>query len=99
MARVDRLPAALTWVSRFAFGPYMLSGKHGEAMAVEEHPLYPAWNEALERLVEAERRYHIAKMENRTDSEMQSFARGIDEARQKYRTISDEVEAYDSPRS
>jgi len=29
-------------------------------MAVEQHPQYAAGREALDRLVEAERRYHIA---------------------------------------
>ena len=60
-------------------------------MAVENHPLYQAWNRALERMIEAERRYHAAVMEGRPTDEMHSVARELDEAREQYRKISDEV--------
>jgi hypothetical protein len=70
----------------------MSRGKHGEVMAVEQHPQYPAWSEALERLVEAERRYHIALMEKRTEDEIQLAARELDEARTRYQTIADQIE-------
>ena len=66
-------------------------------MAVE-HPQYPAWNEALERLVEAERRYHIALMEKRTVDEIQPAARELDEARTKYQAIADQIGPDDAPR-
>lgn len=56
-----------------------------------DHPQYPAWNEALERLVEAERRYHIALMEKRTVEEIQQAARDLDEARTRYRAIADQI--------
>lgn len=59
-------------------------------MAVD-HPLYSAWNEALERLVEAERRYHIAMMEKRTVEEVQPVARDLDEARTRYKVIADQI--------
>jgi hypothetical protein len=61
-------------------------------MAVE-HPLYPAWNEAIERLVEAERRYHMALMENRTVDEIQPAARDLDEARTRYQAIAGQIES------
>ena len=53
-------------------------------MAGENHPLYQAWNEALERMIEAERRYYAAVMEDRPNEEMQSVARDLDEARARY---------------
>ena len=56
-----------------------------------EHPQYPAWNEALGRLIEAERRYHIALMEKRTVDEIQPAARELDEARTKYQAIADQI--------
>jgi hypothetical protein len=62
-----------------------------EAMAVETHPLYPAWNEALEHLVEAERRFYTALMEDRPPDEIQRAALDLDEARTKYRTIADAI--------
>ena len=61
-------------------------------MAVEQHPQYPAWSEALEQLVQAERRYHIALMEKRTVDEIQQAARDLDEARTKYQAIADQIE-------
>ena len=61
-------------------------------MAVEQHPQYQAWSEALERLVEAERSYHIALMEKRTVEEIQPSARELDEARTKYKAIVDQIE-------
>ena len=60
-------------------------------MAGENHPRYQAWNEALERMVEAERRYYAAVMEDRPNDEMQSAARDLDEARARYRRIADEI--------
>jgi len=60
-------------------------------MAVENHPLYQAWNEALDRLVEAERRYYTALMEERTVDEVQPAALDLDEARARYRKIADEI--------
>ncbi|MGH6925453.1 MAG: hypothetical protein ACRED5_17130 [Propylenella sp.] len=63
-------------------------------MAVENHPLYAAWNEALQHLVEAERRYHIAMMERRPDEEIQRAARDLDAARETYRGIADRIEGY-----
>jgi hypothetical protein len=62
-----------------------------EAMAAENHPLYPAWNEALERLIEAERRFYTALMEERPSEEVQVAAHDLDEARTKYRKISDAI--------
>ena len=61
-------------------------------MAVEQHPQYQAWSEALERLVEAERRYHIALMEKRTVEEIQPPARELDEARTRYKAIADQID-------
>ena len=61
-------------------------------MAVEQHPQYQAWSEALERLVEAERRYHTALMEKRTVEEIQPAARDLDEARTRYQAIADQIE-------
>jgi hypothetical protein len=70
----------------------MCGGKQRENdMAVEQHPQYQAWNEALERLVEAERRYHIALMEKRTVEEIQPVARDLDEARTRYQAIADQI--------
>ena len=60
-------------------------------MAVENHPRYQAWKEALERLIEAERRYYAAVMEDRPADQMQSEARELDEARTQYRKIADEI--------
>jgi hypothetical protein len=60
-------------------------------MSVESHPLYQAWNEALERMIEAERRYYAAVMEDRPIDEMQLVARALDEARATYRKIADEI--------
>ena len=60
-------------------------------MAVETHPLYPAWQEALEHMVEAERRYYTALMEERPSSEIQLAAHNLDEARTRYRKIADEI--------
>lgn len=61
-------------------------------MAVEQHPPYQAWSEALDRLVEAERRYHIALMEKRTVDEIQPAARELDEARTRYQAIANQIE-------
>ena len=61
-------------------------------MAVEQHPQYAAGREALDRLVEAERRYHIALMEKRTVEEIQLAARDLDEARTRYQAIADQIE-------
>lgn len=60
-------------------------------MTGENHPQYQAWNEALERMMEAERRYYAAVMEGRPNDEMQSVARDLDEARARYRKIADEI--------
>jgi hypothetical protein len=60
-------------------------------MTVEKHPLYQAWNEALERMIEAERRYYAAVMEDRPSDEMQPVARELDEARARYRKIADDI--------
>ena len=60
-------------------------------MAIENHPRYRAWNEALERMIEAERRYYAAVMEDRPTEQMQSEARELDEARTQYRKIADEI--------
>jgi len=46
----------------------------------------------LDRLVEAERRYHIALMEKRTADEIQLAARNLDEARTRYQAIADQIE-------
>ena len=61
-------------------------------MAVEQHPQYQAWSEALERLVEAEQRYHIALMEKRTVEEIQPSALELDEARTNYKAIADQID-------
>ena len=61
-------------------------------MAVEQHPQYQAWSEALERLVEAERRYHMALMEKRTIEEIQPSALELDEARTNYKAIADQID-------
>ena len=60
-------------------------------MAVESHPLYLAWNDALEHLVEAERRYYTALMGDRPPDEVQLAAHDLDEARTRYRKIADEI--------
>ena len=60
-------------------------------MTVESHSLYPAWNEALEHLVEAERRYYTALMEERPPDEIQRAALDLDEARSKYRKVADGI--------
>jgi len=57
-------------------------------MAVEQHPQHAAWNEALERLIAAERPYHTALMEKRTYEELQPAARELDEARTSYQNDS-----------
>jgi hypothetical protein len=61
-------------------------------MAVEQHPQYHAWSEALDRLVEAERRYHVALMEKRAVDQIQLAARDLDEARTRYQAIADQIE-------
>jgi hypothetical protein len=66
----------------------------GIAVAAENHPLYAAWSEALEHMVEAERRYHVAMMERRPDEEIQLAARDLDAAREKYRAIAGRIEDY-----
>jgi putative heme degradation protein len=60
-------------------------------MSVESHPLFQAWNEALEHLVEAERRFYSALMEERSPDEIQHAALDLDEARSKYRKIADAI--------
>jgi hypothetical protein len=60
-------------------------------MTVESHPLYPAWNEALEHLIKAERRFYTALMEERPSDEIQLAAHDLDEARTKYRTVADAI--------
>jgi len=62
----------------------------------EDHPLFAAWERALSQLVEAERRFHLAKMEGRPESELHQPARDLDEARDRYRAVSDQVGAEDS---
>jgi hypothetical protein len=61
-------------------------------MTTDRHPLYAAWSDALDRLVEAERRYHMALIEKRPMDELQEAARELDEARTRYRTIADQLE-------
>jgi hypothetical protein len=60
-------------------------------MTGQNHPLYQPWSEALERMIEAERRYYAAVMEDRPNDELQSVARDLDEARARYRKIADEI--------
>ena len=60
-------------------------------MAVESHPLYPAWNKALEQLVDAERRFYTAIMEDRPPDEIQQAALDLDEARAVYRKAADAI--------
>jgi hypothetical protein len=64
-------------------------------VAVEDHPLFRTWSEALDRLVEAERRYHRARMEGQSEDELQPAARDLDDARESYRIITERVEEYD----
>jgi hypothetical protein len=61
-------------------------------MAAEQHSQYQAWSEAPDRLVEAERRCHIALMEKRAADEIQLAARDLDEARTRYQAIADRIE-------
>ena len=42
-------------------------------------------------MIEAERRYYAAVMEDRPTDQMQSEARELDEARTQYRKIADEI--------
>jgi hypothetical protein len=68
-------------------------------MSAEDHPLYRTWDEALARLVEAERRYHVARMEGQPEGEVEQAARALDEARRNYEAIDEQIEEYDAPRS
>lgn len=68
-------------------------------MSAEDHPLYRAWDEALARLVEAERRYHVAKMEGRPEGDVEQAALGLDEARRNYEAIDEQIEEYVPPPS
>ena len=61
-------------------------------MAVEQHPHYSAWREALDHLVEAEQRYYAALMEERSTDEIELAARNLDGARARYRAITDQIE-------
>ena len=84
-------PLPLTRVSQTVIGSCMLSGKHGRPMTVEQHPLYPAWSTALGHMVEAERRYYKAVMARKPDEEIQLAACDLDDAREKYRAIADQI--------
>lgn len=64
-------------------------------MPVEDHPHYRTWNEALEQLVEAERRYHIARMEGQSEEETEPAARELDAARERYRIIAEQIDEED----
>ena len=68
-------------------------------MSAEDHPLYRTWDEALARLVEAERRYHVAKLEGRPEGEVEQTARELDEARRNYEAIDEQIEEYVAPPS
>jgi hypothetical protein len=60
-------------------------------MAIEQHSQYSAWREALQQMVEAEERYYIALMEERSPEEIQAAARDLDGARSSYRAIADKI--------
>jgi len=60
-------------------------------MTVEQHPLYQAWREALDHMVEAERRYYTAVMENKPEGEVQPAARDLDAARETYHAIAGQI--------
>ena len=60
-------------------------------MPVKQHPKYLAWNAALEQLVEAERRYYTAVMEDRTPEEIEPAALALDDARAKYKAAADDI--------
>ena len=62
-------------------------------MPIEQHPHYPAWNEALDRWVEAERRYYGALMEKRSTEEIEAAARDLDVAQTTYRAIAEQIES------
>jgi hypothetical protein len=64
-------------------------------MAIEDHPLYPAWRAAFDQLVEAERRYYSALMEGASEKDTEVAAGDLDAAREKYRSIAIKVEEYD----
>jgi hypothetical protein len=68
----------------------------GKNVAVEDNPLFQAWDKALGRLIEAERRYHVAKIERRPEDEIQQAARDLDDAREEYRAASDAIESFDA---
>lgn len=64
---------------------------NGLTMAVEDHPLYEQWRQALDRLIEAEQDYYAAVMSGQTDDDLQPVARALDEAREKYREIANRI--------
>jgi hypothetical protein len=66
-------------------------------MAVEDHPLYSEWDKALNRLIEAERRYHLGKFEGQSEDDLEPAGRELDEAREAYLAMSDQIEMYDAP--
>jgi hypothetical protein len=60
-------------------------------MAIEQHPQYSAWRKALQEMIEAEERYHIALMEERSTEEVEAAARDLDGARGRYRAVTDKI--------
>ena len=58
-------------------------------MAVEQHPKYIVWRAALDHLIDAEQRYYMAVMEELSSSEVQVAGVVLNEAREKYRKITD----------
>lgn len=61
-------------------------------MAVEDHPLYPKWSPAFDRMVETKRAYDEARMINRSASEVAAAKRTYEMALAEYNMISDKLD-------
>jgi hypothetical protein len=73
----------------------MLNLMHrGRTVAVQDHPAYPMWSEALDRMVEAERRYFEAFALQQHDELKRKAMRDMHVAREQYWDITDTLDSH-----
>jgi hypothetical protein len=59
-------------------------------MAVQNHPKYPEWSEALDRLTKANERYLEAL--KRKDSAIKTYEHDLEKAKEQYDRIASEID-------
>ena len=61
-------------------------------MAVEDHPRYAEWRDALDRFIECEERYREAQMDRMRREEIERRKIARDRALAEYNLIADDIE-------